>query len=73
MYGREEQCKRILLKINGSVEGYNVDLEYSRMCQEISNAAATKTIQSGGSYLEVFKGTNLVRNNSVRSQRLPPD
>lgn len=62
--GREEECKKILQKANGNVEGYNVDQEYSRMLIEIENVEVNKSITGGGTYFDVFRGTNFVRQAS---------
>jgi hypothetical protein len=59
--GREQKCKEILQKINGKVEGYNVEEEYARMLMEIENVEINKSITGGGTYFDVFCGTNLVR------------
>ena len=59
--GRELACKKILTRVNGKVPGYDVDMEYKRMHLEIENAKIESTIHGGGSYLDVFRGTNRVR------------
>lgn len=64
--GREEETKKILLKVNGKVEGYDVDMEYRRMRVEVQHASEKASLHSGGSYLEVFRGTNRVRELTVR-------
>ncbi|KAL1870917.1 hypothetical protein VTK73DRAFT_2372 [Phialemonium thermophilum] len=45
-------------KINRHVEGYDVDYEYNQLVLEIENAKVTAELQGGGSYLDVFRGTN---------------
>jgi len=61
MYGREEKCKQILRKVNGKVEGYDVDQEYVRMLIEVNHRQESDSHKKGGSYLDVWRGTNLVR------------
>jgi hypothetical protein len=51
--GRKEEAQRILTKINGKVEGYDVELEYTRMLLEIEDTRVARMVQGGG--------TNLVR------------
>ena len=60
MHGRDAECKRILQKINSKVEGYNVKLEYRRMLAEVRSQNVSAAVEGGGSYLDVFRGTNLV-------------
>lgn len=59
--GNEIESKKILRKLNGKVEGYDVDKEYRNMIVEIEHASSRAAQQGGGSYLEVFRGTNRVR------------
>ncbi|KAF2108079.1 general substrate transporter [Lophiotrema nucula] len=56
--GREEECKAVLLKINGKVEGYDVDEEYRKMKVELENVKVSAKIQGGGTYWDVFRGVN---------------
>ncbi|KAJ3542353.1 hypothetical protein NM208_g4149 [Fusarium decemcellulare] len=56
--GREAECKKILQKVNGKVEGYDVDREYRKMLVEIERANVTASVQGGGTYWDVFRGTN---------------
>ncbi|KAJ4252332.1 hypothetical protein NW762_010930 [Fusarium torreyae] len=56
--GRETQCKKVLHKVNGKIEGYDVDVEYNKLRVEIEHTNATASLQGGGSYLDVFRGTN---------------
>ncbi|KAM5368279.1 hypothetical protein ACJZ2D_009645 [Fusarium nematophilum] len=56
--GRQDECKRVLRRVNGKVEGYDVDREYRNMLAEIENAGVTASMQGGGTYLDVFRGTN---------------
>ena len=63
--GRGEKCKEILQKVNGNVEGYDVEQEYSRMLIEIKNVEISKSITGGGTYFDVFRGTNFVRSPSL--------
>ncbi|RSH81397.1 hypothetical protein EHS25_006929 [Saitozyma podzolica] len=59
--GRKEEAQRILTKINGMVEGYDVELEYTRMLLEIEDTRVARMVQGGGTYRDVFRGTNLRR------------
>lgn len=61
MHDREAECKKILRKVNGGVKGYDIDLEYTRMLAEVRNQNVSASLQGGGSYLDVFRGTNRVR------------
>lgn len=63
--GREAECKKILQRVNGKVKGYDVDVEYRKMLVEVEHANAAASLQGGGSYLDVFRGTNRVGNTSV--------
>ncbi|KAJ4167427.1 hypothetical protein NW754_011242 [Fusarium falciforme] len=56
--GREAECKKILQMVNGKVKGYDVDVEYRKMLVEVEHANAAASLQGGGSYLDVFRGTN---------------
>ncbi|KAF4967390.1 hypothetical protein FSARC_5048 [Fusarium sarcochroum] len=58
MKGRETQCKKVLHKVNGKIEDYDVEVEYRKLRVEIEHANATASLQGGGSYLDVFRGTN---------------
>lgn len=58
--GNETESKKILRRLNGKVEGYDVDKEYRSMVTEIGKASSRATQQQGGSYLEVFRSTNRV-------------
>ncbi|KAF9874273.1 putative sugar transporter protein [Colletotrichum karsti] len=58
VHGREAECKRILQKLNGKVEGYDVETEYKHMLVEVEHANATTSIRSGGTYADVFRGVN---------------
>ncbi|KAF7192804.1 putative metabolite transport protein YwtG [Pseudocercospora fuligena] len=60
VHGREAKAKDILRKMNGKVPGYNVDIEYKRMEVEVEHMRTTSSMRSGGSYIDVFKGTNFV-------------
>lgn len=60
VHGRSTKAKEILHKMNGKVEGYDVDVEYRRMEVEVEHMQTTNAVRRGGSYLDVFKGTNLV-------------
>lgn len=64
---RETECKTILHKVNGKVEGYDVDEEYAKMRVEVEHIHAVASMQGGGTYMDVFRGTNLVRNQSTTS------
>lgn len=59
--GRKKEAQRILTKINGKVEGYDVETEYTRMLLEIEDSRVARMVQGGGTYRDVFRGTNLVR------------
>lgn len=59
--GREAEAKKILRKINGKVKDYDVDQEYQRMQIEVEHLQISAARQRGGSYADVFRGTNLVR------------
>jgi MFS transporter, SP family, general alpha glucoside:H+ symporter len=60
MHGQEGQAKNILRNIYKGVEDYDVDVEYRKMNMEIQTTSEKKEAQQGGTYLEVFQGTNLV-------------
>lgn len=60
IHGRETEAKKILNRVNGKVEGYDVDEEYRRMLTEVEHANVKASVQGGGSYLDVFKGVNRV-------------
>ncbi|CAO2658285.1 Nn.00g060080.m01.CDS01 [Neocucurbitaria sp. VM-36] len=57
-HGREDECKKILLKINGKVEGYDVEHEMKKLRIELENAKVTASIHGGGTYWDVFRGVN---------------
>ncbi|PSN67207.1 general substrate transporter [Corynespora cassiicola Philippines] len=57
-HDREDKCKEILQKVNGKVEGYDVEKEYKRMRLELENAKVTASLQGGGTYWDVFRGVN---------------
>ena len=59
-HDREDKCKEILQKVNGKVEGYDVEKEYKRMRLELENAKVTASLQGGGTYWDVFRGVNRV-------------
>lgn len=65
IHGRETEAKKILQKVNGKVEGYDVDEEYRRMLTEVEHANVKASVQGGGSYLDVFKGVNRVSVSTV--------
>lgn len=65
--GDETESKKILKKLNGKVEGYDVDKEYRSMVVEIEHASSRAAQQGGGSYLEVFRGTNRVGEHMTSS------
>lgn len=60
MRGRESEAKKILQNMNGKVQGYDVDEEYRKMEVEVEHSRSSASLYRGGSYLEVFRGTNRV-------------
>lgn len=65
--GRPEECKKILTKLNGKVEGYDVEEECRKMQLELENAKVTASIRGGGTYWDVFRGVNRVSNRTLCS------
>lgn len=59
--GKEEQAKKVMRSVYGKVESYDVDQQYRRMCEEINADKVMATLKGGGTYLDVFRGTNFVR------------
>lgn len=58
--GKHEQAMAVLRRLNGNVEGYNVELEYAVLSKEVEDGKALATMSSKLSFFEIFKGINLV-------------
>ncbi|KAL1410692.1 hypothetical protein Q8F55_001634 [Vanrija albida] len=59
--GLDEQAKAALRKLNGGVEGYNVEHEYLVMKTELEQEQAARRNIGASTYQEIFMGTNFRR------------
>ncbi|WOO81685.1 MFS transporter fmqE [Vanrija pseudolonga] len=59
--GLEDQAKAALKKLNGSVDGYNVEHEYLVMATELEHEQAQRRNIAASTYREIFMGTNFKR------------
>ncbi|ORY89818.1 and other transporter-domain-containing protein [Leucosporidium creatinivorum] len=59
--GNDEAAKKVLQRINGGVEGYNVELEYATLKQEVEDGKQLAVLAKGISFIDLFRGTNLRR------------
>lgn len=48
-------------KVYRGVDGYNIDEEYNKIMLESEKSRQTAAIRDAGSYIDVFRGSNLVR------------
>lgn len=55
---RQRRCCR--LRINGGVEGFDVDREYATLKQEVEDGRQLAVLAKGISFIDLFRGTNLV-------------
>lgn len=58
--GNDEAAKKVLQRINGGVEGYDVDREYATLKQEVEDGKQLAVLAKGISFIDLFRGTNLV-------------
>ncbi|RSH84102.1 hypothetical protein EHS25_005347 [Saitozyma podzolica] len=59
--GKHEQAKKILQRVNGGVEGYDLETEYAILVQEVEDGHRLAVRSSGTSFFDLFRGTNLRR------------
>lgn len=61
MKGKDEQAKAVLRRMNGRIDGYDVDLEFQILQEEIEDGRRLTAQANALSYFAIFKGTNLRR------------
>jgi hypothetical protein len=59
--GKHEQAKKVLQRVNGGVEGYDLETEYAILVQEVEDGRHLAVRSSGTSFFDLFRGTNLRR------------
>jgi hypothetical protein len=59
--GKHDRAKAVLRRVNGSVEGYDVDTEYAILVAEIEDGRRLTAQMNSVSILSLFRGTNLRR------------
>jgi hypothetical protein len=59
--GKHDRARAILTRLNGSIEGYDVDREYAILLQEIEDGERLIAAGKQMSYTALFRGTNLRR------------
>lgn len=59
--GRHDKAKEVLLRLNGGIEGYDVEHEYAVIVNEIEDGNALTGAASQYNVFTIFKGTNLRR------------
>lgn len=58
--GNHEKAKRTLLRINGNINGYDVDREYGVLLKELQDGRDLLDKQKAANLFDCFRGTNLV-------------
>lgn len=74
--GNHEKAKKVLMQLNGKVEGYDVELEYAVLLKEVEDGAALGDKAKSVSILDLFRKGNLVGQTSSSSlfpRLLTPD
>jgi hypothetical protein len=62
-YARKDQAEKAIMTLNHiykGVEGYDTEREYAVMVKEIENEREMRELSSRTSWLDLFKGVNLV-------------
>lgn len=58
MRGRHEDAKKVLNRLNGKVEGYDIEHEYAVIRVDVERQLALRNASSAVPWLAIFKGTN---------------
>ncbi|MDN9015614.1 hypothetical protein Q0P45_14155, partial [Staphylococcus aureus] len=59
--GLDDHAKAALKKLNGGVDGYNIEHEYLVMKTELEHEQAQRRNVGASTYREIFMGTNFKR------------
>ncbi len=62
--GKLEQAKKVLRRINGNVEGYDLEHEFAVIMQEIEEGRKLSDSSKKVNLLSTVRGTNLVSDNA---------
>lgn len=56
--GRHDRAKQVLQRLNGKVEGYDIEHEYAVIRYDVDRAMALRQASSAIGWLSIFKGVN---------------